>query len=103
MIGSNSRYAGLEIATLAATRNGLPTEIRYLRRRFIPRPASQVTLILHSVKQGDRLDNITTLYFNDPTLFWRLCDANAVLRPTELTDTLGRLIDVALPLLPGAG
>ena len=26
--------------------------------------------------QGERLDNVAAQYLGDPTLFWRLCDAN---------------------------
>jgi len=101
MISPNSRYAAIEIASLETTQNGLPTEIRYLRRRFTPSQAGQVTAVHHVVKQGDRLDNITALYLTDPTQFWRICDTNLVLRPTELTDTLGRIVVVSLPLLSG--
>ena len=47
--------------------------------------------------QGDRLDNITAQYLGDPEQFWRICDANNVLAPNELTDTLGRIIRITLP------
>ena len=47
--------------------------------------------------QGDRLDNIAARYLGDPELFWRLCDANVALRPTELTETIGRRILITLP------
>ena len=42
------------------------------------------------VKQGDRLDNITANYLDDPEQFWRICDANDAMRPDELTETVGR-------------
>jgi hypothetical protein len=103
MISPNSRYAPIDIASLHTTRNGLPLEIRYLRRRFIPPAAGQVTLVLHTVRQGDRLDNITAKYLTDPTLFWRVCDANTVLEPDDLLAPLGRSIVIALPLLGGSG
>jgi len=103
MINSTSRYAQIAVASLNVTRNGVPLEIQYLRRRFIPPNANQVTFVLHTVRQGDRLDNITARYLTDPTLFWRICDANDVLQPAELTDTLGRVIEIALPLLAGSG
>ena len=103
MITPNSRYAQVEIATLNVTRNGLVTPIRYLRRRFIPSVTGQVTFVRHTVRQGDRIDNITARYLTDPTLFWRICDFNEVLRPNELTDTLARVIDIALPLFTRPG
>jgi hypothetical protein len=103
MITPNSRYAQVEIATLSVTRNGLVTPIRYLRRRFIPPATGQVTFVHHTVRQGDRIDNITARYLTDPTLFWRICDFNGVLRPDELTDTLARVIEIALPLFTRPG
>jgi hypothetical protein len=53
------------------------------------------------VKQGDRVDNIAARFLGDPTQFWRIADVNVVLRPSELTDTLGNTIEIALLL--GAG
>jgi hypothetical protein len=103
MISPNSRYAQIDIGTLETTRNGLPFEIRYLRRRFIPSSAGQVTFAKHTVRQGDRVDNITAKYLTDPTLFWKVCDANNVFRPEDLTATLGQSIAIALPLLGGSG
>jgi hypothetical protein len=71
--------------------------IIYLRRRFVPPPESFVTVQEHTVVQGDRLDNIAARYLGDPELFWRLCDANVAMRPTELTETIGRRILITLP------
>jgi hypothetical protein len=56
-----------------------------------------VTLFEHTVTQGERLDNIAAQYLGDPEQFWRICDANAVLRPDELTDTTGRRIRITMP------
>jgi hypothetical protein len=36
-------------------------------------------------------------YLGDPEQFWRICDANDVLRPAELTDTPGVSVRIALP------
>ena len=47
--------------------------------------------------QGDRLDNITAKYLGDPEQFWRLCDANAAVRPDELTETIGAKVRITLP------
>jgi hypothetical protein len=89
-----SRYHGIATAqlTTAAGRT-----IVYLRRRFVP-PAERFALLQeHTVQEGDRLDNITAHYLGDPEQFWRLCDANGVLEPDQLTDTVGRKIRVTLP------
>ncbi len=77
--------------------DGTSREIRYLRRRFVPSSGGVTTLVEHTVAQGERLDNITARYLGDPTQFWRVCDANTVLRPEELTEQVGRVIRIALP------
>ena len=56
-----------------------------------------MTLVEHTVTQGDRLDNLATRYVGDPEQFWRICDANDVLRPEELTEEIGRIIKIGLP------
>lgn len=90
----NSRYHGLAILRLTA---GEEREIAYLSRRFLPPPERHVELRVHRVVQGERLDNITAQYLGDPEMFWRLCDANGATRPTELTETAGRMIRITLP------
>jgi hypothetical protein len=94
MFPINSRYYGIATATLE-TQDGL--QIVYLRRRFVPAPERFDLLIEHSVSEGERLDNITALYLADPEQFWRLCDANGVIRPEELTERIGRRIRITLP------
>jgi hypothetical protein len=90
----NSRYSGIETAKLN-TSDG--RSIVYVRRRFVPPPEEFTLLQEHAVVQGDRLDNITSKYLGDPEQFWRICDANAALRPNELTDTIGTRIRITLP------
>jgi hypothetical protein len=90
----NSRYHGVAIA-LAAGADG--RTVVYLRRRFAPPPERLVGLQEHTVVQGDRLDNLAARYVGDPEQFWRLCDANAAMRPQELTETIGRSIRITLP------
>lgn len=89
-----SRYAGTEIATLEQTDG---TAIAYLRRRFLPQPERFALLQLHTVRQGERLDNLTARYLDDPEQFWRLCDANRAMRPDELTGQPGRQLRITLP------
>lgn len=98
MFDPTSRYFGLPVASLRVLgRDGRPREIRYVRRRFIPPDQGLATLVEHTVTEGDRLDNIAARYLGDPTQFWRICDANGVLRPEELTEAIGRMIRIALP------
>lgn len=89
----NSRYYTTETTTL--TKDG--RTIVYLKRRFVPPPERFATLEEHVVTAGERLDNITAQHLGDPEQFWRVCDANAALRPEELTEELGRRIRITLP------
>ncbi len=89
-----SRYYGLELAVMEHD-DGRPTI--YLRRRFVPGPERFALLQEHEVSEGERLDNITAHYLSDPEQFWRVCDANAAMRPEELTETIGRRLRITLP------
>ena len=94
MFPINSRYYGIATVTLE-TQDG--KQIVFLRRRFVPAPERFDLLTEHTVSEGERLDNITALYLGDPEQFWRVCDANGVIRPEELTETIGRKIRITLP------
>jgi hypothetical protein len=89
-----SRYHNFETATLN-TADGW--EIVYLKRRFVPGPDNFTLLQEHLVVEGDRLDNITAHYLNDPLQFWRVCDANAAMNPPDLTAEIGRRLRITLP------
>ncbi|HET7502149.1 MAG TPA: hypothetical protein VFK02_14125 [Kofleriaceae bacterium] len=91
---STSRYSGIETARFTAADG---TEIVYLRRRFIPPPDRFELLQEHVIEQGDRLDNLTALYLEDPEELWRICDANGAMRPDELTEVVGRRLRITLP------
>ena len=93
-VGPTSRYYGLDTVTIQAADG---RAIIYLERRFVTSPDNFALLQKHVVTQGERLDNITAEYLNDPEQFWRICDANGVLRPEELTETVGREIRITLP------
>jgi hypothetical protein len=89
-----SRYYGIETVTMQAVDG---RTVIYMRRRFVPSPDNFALLQYHTVTQGERLDNITAKYLNDPEQFWRLCDANGAMRPEELTETVGRKLRITLP------
>lgn len=100
MFDTNSRYYKINDATLTVKdSDGKERNIVYKRRRFIPSAEGTTTLVEHTVIQGERLDNITARYLGDPTLFWRVSDANLILNPDELTAESGSLIKIALPLM----
>ncbi|MBM4289444.1 MAG: LysM domain-containing protein [Deltaproteobacteria bacterium] len=94
-----SRYHGIGTAVLTIP-EGRP--VVYLRRRFIPPPENFALLQEHTVSQGERVDNLAARYLGDPELYWRLCDANAVLHPEDLTAEPGSRIRITLPAgIPG--
>ncbi|GGA88673.1 hypothetical protein [Puia dinghuensis] len=90
----SSRYYPIAVTSLTSADGAV---INYVRRRFVPRAGQYQLLQLHTVTEGQRLDNITNQYIGDPTMFWQLCDANNVLDPAELTVTIGRQIRITLP------
>jgi nucleoid-associated protein YgaU len=94
LFAPNSRYYNLPTATLKIPDG---TTIAYLQRRFCPQPERFQQLQQYTVMQGDRLDNISAKFLGDPTLFWRICDANRALRPEELTATVGRKLSITMP------
>jgi nucleoid-associated protein YgaU len=97
---ANSRYQSIATTTLELSDG---TTIVYLLRRFVPPPQQFSVLQQHTVTQGERLDNIAAKYLGDPELYWRLCDANNAMRPSELTETVGRVINLTLPEgIPGS-
>jgi hypothetical protein len=96
MFETNSRYYKIQDADITFKDDeGREQKLVYKRRRFIPPIEDTGTLVEHTVIQGERLDNITARYMGDPTLFWRICDANLIQKPDELTDEAGRLIKIA--------
>ncbi|MFO0606338.1 MAG: LysM domain-containing protein [Polyangiales bacterium] len=88
-----SRYYEVETATLIESDG---REVRYARRRFIPR-ATAAALAEHTVAEGDRIDNVTARYLGDPEQFWRVCDANRAERPDDLTAAVGRVLIIPMP------
>jgi hypothetical protein len=94
MFALGSRYYGLP-----RLEHQLPdgTKVVYARRRFVPPPERFDLLQEHTVTEAERHDTIAAQYLGDPEQFWRLCDANNVMRPEELTETPGRRIRITLP------
>lgn len=98
MLDETSRYYNIDTKTIDITdADGSTRQVRYVQRRIIPPPNDALTVIEHTVTQGDRLDNIAARYLGDPTAFWLVCDANNVMRPNDLTDAIGRVIKIVLP------
>lgn len=65
--------------------------IRYKRIRFVPTPAGSAGTLVEPL---DRPDLAASRVAQDPEAFWRLCDANRVARPADLTASPGERIVV---------
>lgn len=94
MFEPTSRYYQIETAHLI-TADG--RTIAYKCRRFLPQGDTLPLLVEVSTTQGDRLDLIAARTLGDPEQFWRICDANDVMDPLELTVEPGTIIRVPIP------
>ena len=94
MFEPTSRYYSLETATLTTADGGT---VAYKRRRFLPQGEAMPLLVEILVAQGDRLDLSTARTLGDPEQFWRVCDANNAMNPTDLTEEPGRTLRVPVP------
>jgi hypothetical protein len=90
----DSRYHGLDIMQWTRPDG---RQVPYVRRRFVAPPESFATVGEHGVSVGDRLDNLAYHHIGDPQKYWQICDSNGVIRPEELTETVGRRIRLTLP------
>jgi hypothetical protein len=95
MFHPSSRYYALETAEITMPDGRV---VRFVRRRLIP-IAPVLPLAEHAVVAGDRLDNVTARYLGDPEQYWRVCDANRAERPTDVTESVGRVITIPMPTL----
>lgn len=69
--------------------------IRYKRIRFLPPSSAGPTA--YTVQEADRPDLAAFRIAQDPESFWRLCDANGIAQPADLTDTPGDRLAVPQP------
>lgn len=70
--------------------------IPYLDRRLVPRPDRFSALGEVRIGEGDRRDLLARDHLGDPRLWWRLADANGVVDPRALTDTVGAWLRITL-------
>jgi len=90
----SSRYFGLQTSTLTTTDG---RQIAYLTRRFVPDPSKLHLVLEHLVQdQSERIDNLAAQVLGDPLQYWRICDANGVLRPADLVQ-VGARVRITLP------
>jgi hypothetical protein len=91
MFFRGSRYEQVAVATFTMPDG---RSVSYKRMRFVPESGGS---ILYKVRQGDRTDLAAYNALGDPEQFWRLCDANTVQRPVDLTAEPGAKIQVPGP------
>jgi hypothetical protein len=78
MFFKGSRYANQVIETVK-----LPDGREVLAVR-LPTARDRSILGFHERTQSQRLDHIAAHFLDDPTAFWRLCDANDAVMPDAL-------------------
>ncbi|MEA3323751.1 MAG: hypothetical protein U9Q37_01235 [Euryarchaeota archaeon] len=94
MFEQRSRYYALDDVSLTTADGRI---IAYKRRRFLPDGEKIPLLVEVTVTEGDRLDMITARTLGDPEQFWRICDANNTMNPSDLTAETGRVLRVPVP------
>ena len=90
----SSRYHGVPVAERADAEG---RTIPYFRRRQVPPPEALATNGYVRTGDGNRVDRLAADVFGDPTLYWRLADANGVIDPAELVANPDRVLRVADP------
>ncbi|MFE0022441.1 LysM domain-containing protein [Amycolatopsis sp. NPDC059021] len=99
MLATTSRYQGIPTA-VHETADG--RKIVYLRRRILPHPEDLAQIGEHTVKPGERLDNVAAKELGDAERFWQVADANRAMDPAALTVHPGRKLRITLaPGTPG--
>jgi hypothetical protein len=89
------RYDTVGLATIAMADGH---RVPYLRRRLLPQPGTAGPVRPYITGPADRVDLIAARELGDPQRSWLLADANAVMRPSELSEP-GRI--VLVPQLGG--
>ncbi len=79
MYAPGSRYARVPRAVFVDA-SGRSRPYTLLR----PFPAAAPAQQTYQLADGERLDLVAYRFFGDPEQFWRICDANATLRPDDL-------------------
>jgi hypothetical protein len=87
MFLKNSRYFGLPTVA-AKDRNG--RDVTAVKLRRLPETPGDD----YAVTSSDRVDIIADARYSDATRYWHVADANSELEAEELTQQVGRVIEV---------
>ncbi|MEA3064217.1 MAG: hypothetical protein QOJ27_652 [Sphingomonadales bacterium] len=93
MIAADSRYASS--AQLAYV-SPAGEQVVYIAPRILPWPESFEPVGRHNVTDSDRLDQLAWKNMGNPTLSWRIADANRAMHPGALPGEPGDV--VAIPV-----
>lgn len=76
-ISANSRYASSQVVAL--DQDGQVVNV------IVPGQQTAVTFsyVSHLITDNDRLDNLANQYYGDPTLWWKIADANSDLQQID--------------------
>jgi nucleoid-associated protein YgaU len=84
MVFKGSRYAALDVIQPVRADGKSP---RVLAERPIPLTPG---VLVHTVTEGERLDQLASQFYSDPTKYWLILDANLdQLNPFELLQAGG--------------
>jgi hypothetical protein len=81
MIAADSRYASSAQLTRTSP-DGV--QVIYLAPRVLPLPDGAAPVLIHRVTDSDRLDLLAWKTLGNPTLSWRIADANRAMHPGAL-------------------
>lgn len=87
MFNNDSRYKKVEVITETDAEG---KSVSAVKLRRLPRVGGGDVM----VKGNTRLDLLSKDFYNNPTKFWHIADANTELEATELTHEPGRIIKV---------
>lgn len=91
MFSKGSRYRELPHHVW---RSAEGVEVVYVGRRPLPRSREIRGDRRTVVGPGERLDLVTHRVLGQPEDFWRLCDANGVLDPFDVSGATGRVLRI---------
>ena len=87
MFDEKSRYAKTELYQAPDHRG------RRVPVVATPDAPREVSIGLHLLRQGQRLDHLAYRYLGDPAGYWRICELNNVMLPEALTEAQ----EIAIP------
>ena len=80
MFDNKSRYANLETYTVTDCRGRTVAVVP------VPDAPEEVSIGLHILRQGQRIDHLAYKYLDDQAGYWRICELNDVMLPEALTE-----------------